>query len=348
MIAFIGVRISWLMFARNIDFSSVASSALSRAASSSFVCSSSCFACCWVRPRSSCVLRLRSRISRLMAATGRSSSRSAVSFGARSRKEASSSDGAELALRDQRPRSRRGGRRLADPGRDAQVSRRKPRQRRGTAVGGALAGEPLPEAQRLRASLREAVTGHAAQRARVARYGVQRADPSTESGDEPGEKPAAELGDGGRALEVAGQPRGMRLDPALLLHRRRAGLQHVDRAGEVGRLVGASRVRHRLRVVAARDRLDARPQVAQRMDDPTEGDVAEGAREGEREHEGDQRLAPRAGDVVLEGPARAHGQLLVVSDPLLRRVAEPRSENAEGSVQRRGRLATGGPRRSGP
>ena len=39
--AFIGVRISWLMFARNIDFISVASSALRLALTSSAACVSS-------------------------------------------------------------------------------------------------------------------------------------------------------------------------------------------------------------------------------------------------------------------------------------------------------------------
>ncbi len=45
MMAFIGVRISWLMFARNIDFISVASSALRLAPTSSAACVSSWRAC---------------------------------------------------------------------------------------------------------------------------------------------------------------------------------------------------------------------------------------------------------------------------------------------------------------
>ena len=194
--AFIGVRISWLMFARNIDFISVASSAFCLAPTSSSACSSSWRACSCVWPSNSCVRRLRCRMSRLIATTGSSSSSSACSCALNGRNDATSSTPSSASLDiagSAMAWTRRG---LAQTGGDAEVVRRAGSSSAiGLALARALADQPLTEPDRMRGpdGLGETVRGHPLQAPGVSSNTIETGDAAAEHRHQARKQPLPEL-----------------------------------------------------------------------------------------------------------------------------------------------------------
>ena len=117
--------------------------------------------------------------------------------------------GQQRVARRERPGHRLRRRGPAQARRDAQVVRRQAREVHGLAFARALAGQPLPEPDRVLRSggLRQAVVGDAPQ-ARLAGFqGVEGRHPAAQRRHQPREQPFAELGEGRRPLQVAREGR---------------------------------------------------------------------------------------------------------------------------------------------
>ena len=204
--AFIGVRISWLMFARNMDFISVASSAFCLAPTSSSACSSSWRACACVWPSSSCVRRLRCRISRLIATTGSNSSSSDFSCVSNGRKDATSSTPSSASLDKAGSATACTGAASPRARGDAEIIGREIRERDRLPLLRTLADQPLAEAGSAGRDgvFRKAVRGDRCELAGAVVEHVERRDAAAQHRHEAREQPLAELRE--RAPHLAALP----------------------------------------------------------------------------------------------------------------------------------------------
>ena len=226
---------------------------------------------------------------------------------------------------DHRPGGRANGSGAAEAGGDPEVARGQVFERDRGLLPRALADEALPRPERLpdRPAVAEAEGGDPAKETRVLLVQVERGHAAPEERHEPRDEPLPELGERIGLLHLAGQPRHSRLDPALVLHRRRAALQDVDRPGEGAGLVRGARERHGPRVVPGGDRLDRLLQRADRRGDPPERQDSHDGGEEQAEGGGDEEPPSRRLDGLSGQAAGALGLLLVVTDPLGRDRAQP-------------------------
>ena len=292
--AFIGVRISWLMFARNMDFISVALSAFSLATASScwdcvnaFVCSSSLRACSWVRSSSSLVRRLRARISMLIATMGSSSPSSACSLGPNGRNDAISIAPISVSWETTGHATAWIGAALPRPEEICEICGWQMREGDRPALACAFADETLAKRKvsAMSSLSGEAIAGDAPYLLRVALEQIEVRNTTAEHWHEARNEPLPELGESCRALQFSRQCIGAGFKPALLLHRRRPLFEDVDRTGKFPGFVGRLRERDRHCVVAVRDGLDRLFQRPDRKDDPAERQNAQnsGESKGQRQ-----------------------------------------------------------------
>ena len=223
---------------------------------------------------------------------------------------------------------------LADARYDAQCVRRDSRQARGLALPRALAREPFACAQPLGSSGGEAVARDPAQALAFAVEEIERCNAASEDRDERRDEAGPERVERRGTLQLPRDLRGVRLDPALLVHGHRALLEHVDRAGELAGLIRRLREWHRSLIVASGDRLDARLKTPDRANDPAERQGAESAREREGEPESDHNGALRALRHLDDRAAGRAREILVVSDPFAGRLAQPHAEFDQRPVER--------------
>ena len=194
-------------------------------------------------------------------------------------------DAERLPLRDEGPGDDGRGRRRPEPRRDAEVVRGQIGQGNGLAIPRALADEAVAERERRpgRLALAQAVAGDQLHALLGGVDPVNRCDATAERRHQAREHALAQIGERRRALQLGRDPRGVGLDPALLLHGGGAALEDLHRPREGSRLVDLVREGHGLGEVALRDRLDRRLQPVQRPDDASIRHKAEGGRQGEGE-----------------------------------------------------------------
>ncbi len=162
---------------------------------------------------------------------------------------------------------------------------------------------------------------------------VERRHAAAQRGHHVRQQLLAQLGKGGRALQLGRDLRRVRLHPALLLHRCGAAFQDVHGPRERASFVHGLGERHRLVIIALRDRLDGVLEGVQGHDDSPVGHESQCARQDKGEDDGDHERAGRLLDRGDRGLARLRGQRLVVMQPFGHHRADLPAERRHGGAQ---------------